>query len=410
MKEPFSLERAALMPRILVMLTLVVALFIVFPGEVRADTSSGNETGVSGEETEASPNEACLGCHREANQTMTFPNGDIASITVKEILFEGSVHGELPCTTCHINYEAYPHEEKDIESAREYAMRYHDSCKECHPETYEMVMDSVHEDMLESGNINAPTCGDCHDPHIQREIFGKGNSLALVERIWIPDTCAQCHNEIYEVYSESVHGSDLTTGQNFDVPSCIDCHSVHDIHDPRTAEFRTSSIDMCADCHTNPAIMDKYGISTEVMDTYVADFHGTTVTLFEKQHPDELTNKAVCYDCHGIHDIISVDDPEKGLHFQENLLHACQRCHPDATAAFPASWLSHYVPDPEHYPIVYYVELFYWKMMIPGVLGGMAVFVGSDFIRRLVRSWNRRRRARQQEAAPEEEDKKETEA
>ena len=41
-----------------------------------------------------------------------------------------------------------------------------------------------------------------------------------------------------------------------------------------------------------PAIMDKYGISTQVLNTYVADFHGTTVTLFEKQSPDARNQQA----------------------------------------------------------------------------------------------------------------------
>ena len=49
--------------------------------------------------------------------------------------------------------------------------------------------------------------------------------------------------------------------------------------------------------------MNKYEISTEVFDTYVADFHGTTVILFEHQDPNVETNKAVCYDCHGVHNI-----------------------------------------------------------------------------------------------------------
>ena len=59
--------------------------------------------------------------------------------------------------------------------------------------------------------------------------------------------------------------------------------------------------------------MSKYGISTQVVNTYVADFHGTTVTLFEKISPDQITNKPVCFDCHGVHNIKKVDDPVYGL-------------------------------------------------------------------------------------------------
>jgi hypothetical protein len=135
--------------------------------------------------------------------------------------------------------------------------------------------------------------------------------------------------------------------------------------------------------------MAKYGVSTDVFDTYVADFHGTTVALFEKVAPDQETNKPVCIDCHGVHDMRKVDDPESRV-IKENLLVTCQKCHPSATANFPNAWLSHYRPSPVHYPSVYFVNLFY-DFFIPTVLGGMAVFVVLDGSRRLI---NRRRERR----------------
>jgi len=129
--------------------------------------------------------------------------------------------------------------------------------------------------------------------------------------------------------------------------------------------------------------MGKYGLSTEVLNTYVADFHGTTVVLFDKTFPDQPTNKPVCTDCHGVHDIAKSDDPAKGLAVKENLLTRCQKCHPGADANFPDAWLSHYIPTPEKYPIVYYVDLFY-KFFIPGVLIPMAVIVVMDFTRMMI--------------------------
>jgi hypothetical protein len=112
----------------------------------------------------------------------------------------------------------------------------------------------------------------------------------------------------------------------------------------------------------------------------VSDFHGTTVKLFEHQDPNAEVNKAVCYDCHGVHDIRSPDDPESSV-IQENLLSTCQRCHPDATANFSTAWLSHYEPSPERYPIVYYVNLFY-SIFIPGILGFFLIVIIPDAIRR----------------------------
>jgi hypothetical protein len=146
--------------------------------------------------------------------------------------------------------------------------------------------------------------------------------------------------------------------------------------------FRLKSPEICAKCHTDKARMRKYNISTDVLNSYVADFHGTTVELFEKLSPDAPTNKAVCYDCHGIHNIKKIDDPTSTV-FRENLLKTCQQCHPDATINFPASWLMHYRASPTQFPVVYYVNLFY-MILVPTLIGGMASFILVDIARRLL--------------------------
>jgi len=66
-----------------------------------------------------------------------------------------------------------------------------------------------------------------------------------------------------------------------------------------------------------------------------------------------------------------------------NLLATCQKCHPAATENFPDSWLSHYIPARDRAPVVYWARLAY-NILIPGVVGGMALFVGTDFVRRRI--------------------------
>jgi len=130
--------------------------------------------------------------------------------------------------------------------------------------------------------------------------------------------------------------------------------------------------------------MNKYGISTQVLNTYVSDFHGTTVAIFEHVSPNTPTNKPVCTDCHGVHDISRVDNPKTGIAIKKNLLPKCQRCHPNVTTAnFTDAWMSHYVASPQHFALVYYVHLFY-EILIPLVIGGMLLFVITDFIRRRI--------------------------
>ena len=233
---------------------------------------------------------------------------------------------------------------------------------------------------MAGGDRNAPVCTDCHGYH---DVTPPNQP-----RSRIPKTCSKCHSTIYNEYKESVHGAALIDESNRDVPSCIDCHGVHTMDDPRSSAFRLRSPQMCAGCHTDSNRMGAYGISTDVLDSYVADFHGSTVTLFAKQAPDQATNKPVCFDCHGIHNIKMVNDPEATV-VKANLLATCKQCHPDATTNFPASWVGHYRASPDRHPVVYYVQLFY-QILIPAVLGFFIVFIFLDIVALAVRRLGRK--------------------
>jgi predicted CXXCH cytochrome family protein len=329
--------------------------------------------------------ESCLFCHQEEGRTLQI-GADQLALTVDASAFTVSVHGEeaIRCVDCHSNIDTFPHPEVTAASVRAFVAEQSLVCKECHEDQSSKVLDSVHQQAFASGNLNAATCADCHNPHTQARLTDKASGELLpATRQYIPQTCAQCHSTIFEKYAGSVHGSALSEG-NPDVPTCIDCHGVHNISDPTTNTFRNSTPGLCASCHTDEALMNKYGLSTNVLTTYVADFHGTTVQVFEENFPDQPTNKPVCTDCHGIHDIIAVDDPKAGIAQKTNLLAKCQQCHPDAsTEAFTDAWLSHYEPSPEIFPLVYYVNLFY-KFFIPAVLGGMVFYILTDIYRRFL--------------------------
>ena len=342
--------------------------------------------------SQSADNAACLACHSQPGMTSTLPNGEILYLTIDQSHFAASAHKDLNCTDCHKNISGFPHPDLTAQSLRDFSLQMYTTCQQCHTKQYDQTLDSVHQKALAGGNTNAAICTDCHNPHTQTKITDKATGKILPEaRVLIPQVCARCHSAIYDQYKTSVHGSALIGSGNQDVPTCIDCHGVHNIANPTTTAFRQNSPLLCSKCHTDASIMNKYGISTQVLNTYVADFHGTTVTLFEKSSPDQATNKPVCFDCHGVHNIQRVDDPVSGLAMKQNLLTVCQRCHPDASANFPDAWMSHYIPSPTHDALVYYVNLFY-KFFIPTVIGGMLVFVLSDIFRRVV---ERRKGAKQ---------------
>ncbi len=319
--------------------------------------------------------EECLACHAAPDQTMTLPGGEPLYITVDGEAFASALHGKagVTCADCHATITAYPHDPLAEKNLREVTINFSATCRQCHSDQAAKNLDSVHQKTRDAGNENAAACADCHNPHYTQP--------PAEPRSRIANTCGRCHSGIAQQYRGSVHGTQLTDENNPDVPVCTDCHGVHTIADPRTSQFLLKSPELCAGCHTNKGRMDKYGINTDVLNTYVADFHGTTWTLFEQQTPDQLTNKPLCIDCHGVHNIKAVTDRNSSV-IRQNLLTTCQKCHPKATANFPEAWLSHYAPSPQHNALVYYVNVFY-SIFIPSVLGSMGLFVVSDAGRRI---------------------------
>ena len=346
----------------IIILTLVT-LFVISSGTISAD--DGRQEG--------DENSVCLICHNNPDLTMELPSGEELSVYVAPDIFNASVHGmqEQKCTACHNNIDGYPHPPLFAVDRRDLSLGLYTACRQCHGEQYQDTVDSVHMRTMAGGDRNAPVCTDCHGYH---DVTPPDEP-----RLRIAQTCSKCHSTIYNEYTESVHGAALLEESNPDVPTCIDCHGVHDIGDPLTTQFRLNSPQICADCHSDPVRMNRYDLTTDVLDSYVADFHGTTVELFAKQSPDHPSNKAVCFDCHGVHNIKAVTDPEATV-VKENLLTTCRQCHPDATTNFPASWVGHYRVNRENHPLVYYVDLFY-KILIPAVVGFFVLFVLLDVMR-----------------------------
>lgn len=347
-------------------------LTLISAGSVAASEPPNSQ---SGPNSQGVANENCLSCHGSPGMQTTLPSGEILYLTVDPDVFAGSIHGEqgYACVQCHTDIRKYPHRPLEARTRRDVSLLYYQNCARCHQDKYDATLDSVHQQALEEGNEEAALCVDCHGYH---DVSDPNETLTSV-----PETCERCHSLIFAEYADSVHGSALIGEGNPDVPTCIDCHGVHNISGPMNTEFHLFSPQLCAECHADEELMGKYGITTNVFNSYVSDFHGTTV-IFEQQFKGQETNKPVCIDCHGVHIMKKVDDAESQV-IRENLLSTCQRCHPEATSNFADAWLGHYEPDINRFPAVYLVDLFY-KIFIPAVLGFMVLFVFGDAARRLI--------------------------
>lgn len=334
--------------------------------------------------TPQTQNEECVTCHSMLTTNAELASGETIDVHVNPQTIANSVHGDitiqgveygtLECIDCHLEQaeSGFPHPPIEAETRREYTLNMEAVCLNCHTYIYDENRDDVHRMANLEGHETAATCFDCHGSHDIQDPDEPRERISI--------TCGECHTEVFEEYAESVHGEALLGENNPDVPVCTDCHGVHNIENPQTAQFRVDSPELCAQCHANDEMMERHGISTDVFETYVADFHGTTVTLFQQQSPELPTNKAVCYDCHGVHDIKAVND-ENSRVIRENLLETCRECHPNANANFPASWTSHYKPSLENNVAVFLINQFY-NILIPLMIGGFLLFIGTDVFRR----------------------------
>jgi len=344
----------------------------------------------------------CMMCHSNPDFYGTFENQESVSLYVNQTELNMSIHADagLNCEACHTNISAYPHTEKQqldcttchpesggsidtkfvslvVElpyvDKRAMILDINDKCRTCHEEEYKSTDGSAHEKVFQSGNTAAPMCVDCHGGH---------NTIKPgTPRTVIVDICGKCHESVYTSYEVSVHGDTLIRDPaNLDVPTCIECHGVHSVRGPRQVTFRGDSIVTCGGCHGNKQLMEKYDISTDVFNTYLGDYHGRTVNLFQEAGKTS-SNKATCYDCHGIHNIRRPNDSLSSV-YPANLQHTCQQCHTDASIRFPQAWLSHTEISWEKTPTLFLIKAAYVFLLIPGTIGAFIIYIALDARRR----------------------------
>ena len=318
----------------------------------------------------------CLGCHgNPAIEDLTLPNGDQVSLFIDPQVLADSVHSPagIECEACHTNITTHPHPEISYQSARELSRSYYLACEKCHANNYTLTLDSMHAQVAEAGNLNAPICTDCHGAHDVQ--------VPDEPRTHISQTCGHCHEEIFIQYQQSVHGAALVEG-NQDVPVCTDCHGVHNIQDPRTEQFRIAEPELCATCHANTDLMNKYGLSADVYDIYSLSWHGVDLSIYKARWPTIWHDSAICSDCHGVHDILSTSNPASRVS-EENLLVTCQQCHPGVSSNWTGAWTGHYRISLERTPFVFYTNAFY-TYFTPTILWISGIYVILQLIRTMV--------------------------
>lgn len=182
-----------------------------------------------------------------------------------------------------------------------------------------------------------------------------------MHREQIPETCGWCHVGICKDCTDdtSIHGMKVAEGDP-DAPVCTDCHTSHEIIHPDEVAFKLASGERCGACHEDR------------IKHYQETFHGKVLA-------PGRGSVAACFDCHGHHDIVGIDDEHSRLFGEKKL--TCQQCHPSATAKF-TGYLAHADHlNREHYPVLY------WTFVImTAIVVGTFLFFGAHTIMWFARS------------------------
>jgi predicted CXXCH cytochrome family protein len=323
----------------------------------------------------------CLACHSDPID-ITLQDRTTRALTVHATDLAQSVHAGVSCVDCHPAASEVPHPERTFASSRQFSVAMSEQCRQCHFQEYRKSLDSVHAAAVARGDTTAPVCIDCHGSHAVK----KPNQ----PRTRVAEACGRCHTATAATFAQSVHGRDIASN-SADVPTCTNCHGGHQIAGPGQPGWRSSTPEICGSCHSDPARMKKYGLSTDVLHTYFADFHGKTASLrgsrtssalvgnrtpsvLGSRRPSGLRDEqvvAVCSDCHGTHGVARVTSAASPA-MRANVLDTCRRCHEDAAAGFSDAWLSHYEPDWKRTPAIMAVKTGY-AILIPFMIGGMGL-------------------------------------
>lgn len=330
---------------------------------------------LNAQEQGAESNTGCYECHASAEDPMEFQGGVKVQVRIDKPAFLASAHGKQECVACHVGLDVIEHSEAERGSYADYRKVLAGRCVQCHSDAAEHAATAGRSERQIGATLHsakadkAPLCIDCHAPHAV--LRGEPGRAAAAR------ACANCHDKVYATFAASVHGKGLTDTAS-DSPACIDCHRGHLAEGKAMAERNVRLGQPCMGCHGDSQMMQKHGISTAVVSTYLNDFHGMNVRFYGEEGKGAGMPTLVCADCHGVHDVALADAGNKRL-MKDNLLKVCQKCHIDASDSFPDAWLSHYEPDLDNAPLVFAVKLSYW-IFIPFVIIGLSLQIFAHLV------------------------------
>lgn len=266
---------------------------------------------------QSKPPRGCIDCHKGVPA-----RGD--GVAPPELLSD-SVHAGVDCTDCH---ESVSLDDLDAQSPAPHGDSVEPvACGTCHEDQEEIYV--VHGRLTVGESPDVPRCASCHGTH---DIRSPEDRRSRVHRFNVADTCCACHTDPelvkrhrglrdapLKMYKGSVHGRAKGKGV-YTAATCVDCHSAAAPDGSKTSHRILSAANVESTIY-HFAIPDTCGKCHEaIAQDYWEGIHGQAVKRGSVDAP-------VCTHCHGVHDIISPDDPNSPVSSKRLTESTCAPCH-----------------------------------------------------------------------------------
>jgi len=196
--------------------------------------------------------ELCAKCHSDA----AYMRGSNPSLRTDQLSeYHASVHGQMlakgdekvaVCTDCHGVHDILP---PDDPRSSVYPINVAATCGKCHAnaeymKAYNIPTDQLslynasvhHTELVEKGDLSAPTCSTCHGSH--------GAAPPGVKSV--ANVCSTCHMIQGQMYAAGPHKKAFET---MGLGGCVTCHTNHKIEHPTDALIGTGAGAVCLNCH-----------------------------------------------------------------------------------------------------------------------------------------------------------------
>ena len=206
----------------------------------------------------------CASCHSDEKMMRAY-NLPVDQYAV----YQTSVHGQrlkrgdtavAVCSDCHGAHDILGPGDP---ASRTFAPNIPATCGACHGDTtlmrrrgvkdaYREYLSSIHaRELLDRGNLRAPTCVSCHGVH-----GAAPPAVGDVDKV-----CGQCHTAERRYFAASAHIEGM---RRAGLPECSSCHGDHAIQAAQPERLATS----CAQCHA--ADSDQAALGAKLWTEYRA--------------------------------------------------------------------------------------------------------------------------------------------